>query len=90
MPPGPGTVLPSPLCSQVILGMGANATAVPNTTARAVSSLQTGDRILIGWGRSGGLGNGGPRAGEPTAGVVVAAQSPGALTHSTAWSWWAV
>lgn len=85
MPPAPDTVLPSPLCSQVILGMGANATAVPNTTARAVSSPPTGAHILIGWGHSGDFSSKCPRAGEPTVGVrVVAAQSCRA-----AWSWWA-
>lgn len=40
-------LLPSPLCSQVILGMGANAATVPNNTARAASSPPMGAYILI-------------------------------------------
>lgn len=83
--PAPATILPSPLCSQVILGTGANATAVPNTTARAVSSPPAGAHILIGQGFSRGFSSKCWRAAEPTAGVaVVATQS-----CSTAWSWWA-
>lgn len=48
-------LLPSPLCSQVILGMGANAATVPNNTARAVSSPPMGAYILIDTGFSGGF-----------------------------------
>lgn len=37
---------PVPLCSQVIRGLGAKATAIPNTMARAASSPPTGAHIL--------------------------------------------
>lgn len=77
--PAPATILPSPLCSQVILGTGANATAVPNTTARAVSSPQQGHTSSR-QGFSRGFSSKCWRAAEPTAGVAVGGHSE--LQHS--------
>lgn len=81
----PDTPLPSPLCPQVIRGMGAKATAVPNTKASVASSPAVGAHILTGRGRRAGSWTG--RAGGCPA---VAAQSPGTGTRGTAWSWWAL
>lgn len=68
--------------------MGANAATVPNNTARAVSSPPMGAYILIDMGRSGGFSSKCLWT-EATVGVRVdAAQSPRAMTHSTAMCWW--
>lgn len=84
--PGPDSALPSPRCSQVILGLGANATAVPTTTARVASSPPTGRHILLSRRRSGGVCSKRSSAAEAAGGVRVdAVQSLGALTRSTAW-----
>lgn len=56
------------MCSQVILGMGANATAAPNTTARAVSGPPARAHIL--------LRGGGASAAMPV-GREAAARVPG-------------
>lgn len=77
--------LPSPLCSQVILGMGANATAAPNTTARAVIGPPVGAHILLG-GATAGLQQQMPVGSEVAARIQWVTQSPRALTCSTAWS----
>lgn len=85
MPLAPQALLPSPVCSQVILGMGANATAAPNTMARAVSGPPVRTHILLGRGRA-GLQQRVPVGSEAAARVRWVTQSPRALTRRTAWS----
>lgn len=61
----PGKGQPSPLCSQVILGTGANATVIPNAMARAASSPPMGAHILTRRRHGGGSGSEGSWAGSP-------------------------
>lgn len=75
MPSAPNLFLPSPLCSQMILGMGANATAASNTMARAMSSPPVGAHILIGRGYSRDFSSKCLWAGEAT--VRVQVEGPG-------------
>lgn len=62
MPSAPEALLPSPVCSQLILGMGANATAAPNTMVRAVSGPPVRAHILL--GRGGGRASAASACGQ--------------------------
>lgn len=81
----PNRRLPSPVWSQVILGTGANATAAPNTMARALSGAPVRAHILPGRGAA-GLQRRVPVGSEAAANVRWVTQSPGQLAGRTAWS----